>query len=93
MAVLHKTMGAENLLHHFRPLQSLLSNYNRLLGPLVLVMIVTSTVNSINTVNHLLKPRGGVGVGWVHWVHLAQRCIYLTMLDDGHRARKTVTMS
>ena len=93
-AVSNRNTEVQNLLLHFRRLQSLFSTYNRLVGPLVLVMIVTSTVNLIDAINHLLNPRGGVSNnGWGHWVHMTQRCIYLTVLDDGHRARKMVSMS
>ena len=85
-------LAAEDLLQHFRNLQSLFKSYNRLIGPVVLVMIFTSTLLLIEAVTALLAPKDWVNVGWLNLVYMAQCCVYLTVLDDGHRATNVVSI-
>ena len=90
MAGTDRNVEVKSVIRNFRVLQSLFHCYDKLMGPLVLIMIVTSTMILIDTTTNLLKPRDGANAGWSHVVYMAQRCIYLTVLDTGHRATNLV---
>ena len=86
----NQNVEMKSVIRNFRKLQSLFQCYDTLMGPLVLVMIVISTMILIDTTTNVLKPRDGANAGWSHVVYMAQRCIYLTVLDTGHRATNLV---
>ena len=89
-----ESIAVGKLLQHFRVVQSLFLNFNSLLGPLLFVMIVTSAVILIDSINNLINPRDeSANFQWVHWVYMAQRCIYLTVLEEGHSSKILVHTS
>ena len=51
-----ENFAAEKLLEHFHTLQRLFLTFNRLLGPIVLVTIVTSTLNNRTHLEKVFRP-------------------------------------
>ena len=94
-SIFNQQAQAVYLLQRFRAVQYLFLTYNKLMGPLVLVAVITSTVGAIDSTKGLLTPNDNalhVSRWWAHFLYFASHCISLTVLDSGHRARNLVKL-
>ena len=85
---------ARGLLEQFFKLKSLFLTYNKLIGPLTLVMVFMTTVSTIHGISDVLQSKDGRTSkrgDWEKWAYLARYALFLSILDRGHRAKALVS--
>lgn len=81
------------IVDQFYAVQSLFLAYNRLVGPLILLMIFISTMGTIDVMTEFLKPKDealSVIYSWLMVLEIVEYGVYFTLLDYGYRSSNLV---
>ena len=89
-------LHARHLADQFYAIQTLFLTYNRLLGPLVLVMIFTGTMGTIDVMAGFLEPANATITtiySYYKVLLVVKYVLFFTLLDYGYRSSNLVTIS
>lgn len=96
-----ETMGSlwskgKQLQQAFRDIQGLFSKYDKIFGPLILLLVVSCTMGAIQSLNGILNSGDEVRrkIYRAHpWANLIRNILFLTILDVGYKARELVSIA